>query len=337
MPRLSSPFRNVVAGLVLAVAVAGCDHVTDPDGPNLNDRFGPFRLVEPLAASSQTVDFAAGQSIVFTAQFNKQTDWVLEITGTQSGAVKRIEGFSRELTAENARWDGGTTDLPLFRAEPVTAALFFPSEAGSDTTRATTSATSIRSYPGEVVTGFEESDDATLFLGNFEFDFDLSLTGVNNDVPAAEGERFYRLRGTDNTLDNFFVGLLQITSPSADGYFAVPTTIPEDLFLNAFLYNFEAEFTIVILEVVADANGNGRFDDGTDTIIGSGDIRLDEPGWTAFSRSAADFGLTEAQASQIVAVRAVLISDNTAQPTSREPVDFGVDYITFTAGGPLQL
>jgi hypothetical protein len=274
--------------------------------------------------------------VVFTARFNKQVNWVVEITGQQSGAVKRIEGFSNELTAENARWDGGTTELPLFKAEPVEAALLVPEE-GADTTRAALEVLTPRTYPGEVVTGFEADDEADLTLGNFEFELNTAASGLSMEVPAAEGDTFYLLRGTDTVVDNFFVGLVQITSPSESGYFTVPTSVPEDLFFNTFLYSFGTEHTIIVLEVIADANGNGEFDDGTDTVFGSGDIVLDEPGWTAFNRSLAEFGMTQAQAQQIVAVRAILISNNNTQPTPRLPVDFGIDYLTFTAGAPLQL
>ncbi|MEM6327194.1 MAG: hypothetical protein AAF791_08755 [Bacteroidota bacterium] len=337
MPRFSTFPRSVLAvGLVLAAGLSGCDHFTDPDGPNLTDRFGPFQLVEAVAADRATVDFAGGESVVFTAQFNKQTTWVLEIVGQESGAVRRIEGFSRELNADNARWSGRTTELPFFRPEDVVATLSFPDEPDANETTTQVSVQSARTYPGNVVTGFEQGDPGDIFLGNFEFDFDLSVTGVRTDPPAAEGNAFYRLRGTDATLNNFFVGLVRVTSQNANGYFTVPTAIPEDLYLNAFLRNFDAENTIIILEVVVDANGNGRFDNN-DSIIGSGDIRLSEPGWTAFSRPISEFGLDEAQAQQIVAIRAVLISDNSAQPTPREPVDFGIDYITFTAGAPLEL
>lgn len=322
--------------LAVGLVLTGCDHATDMvDGPRLIDRFGEFTLLEPLAASQPTVDFTASESVVFTARFNKQVNWVVEITGQESGAVKRIEGFSNELTAENARWDGGTTELPLFKAEPVEAVLLVPEE-DADPTRANIEVLTPRTYPGEVITGFEADDEADLFLGNFEFELD-NTSGLSMEVPAAEGERFYLLRGTDTVVDNFFVGLVQITSSSESGYFTVPTSVPENLFFNAFLYNFGSDNTIIILEVVADANGNGQFDDGTDTVFGSGDIVLEEPGWTAFDRSLAEFGMTQAQAQQIVAVRAVLISNNNTQPTPRLPVDFGIDYLTFTAGAPLQL
>jgi len=330
MPRLLRPARFVV-GLALLAGLAGCDHTTDPDGPNLIDRFGPFAIVEPLAADRATADFAAGEAVVFSARFNKQTAWVLEITGQTSGAVHRIEGVSNALDATNARWTGRTTDLPFFRAEPVEAALFFPSEAGSDTLRTSLAVATPRAYPGAVVAAFEGGE--TIRVGNFEFEFQGA--GPSSEVPAAQGNTFYLLRGTDSVVPNFFVGLIDILPP-ANTYTVVPTTVPSELFVNAFLYSFGTPNTIAVVQVVADANGNRRFDDGTDTVFVFLDQPVDWTGWRAINRSLGDMGMTETQVQQIVAVRVLLISDRNNQPTPPLPVDYGIDYVTFTAGGPLE-
>lgn len=318
---------------LLAVAVAGCDHMTDPDGPSLVDRFGDFALLEPLEASTGAVDFAAGEAVTFSARFNKQTDWVLEIVGQQSGAVKRIEGFSNELSAANASWRGGTTELPLFKDEPVTASLFFPDEAGSDTTRVELAVLSPRAYPGDVVAAFEGGDN--IRLGNFEFE--LQNFGISAEVPPAQGDGFYLFRGTDNVVNNFFVGLVELLPTGGDSYHAVPTTVPEDLYLNFFLYGFDTPNTIAVVQVIADANGNGVFNDGTDTVFPFGDVPIDFTGWRAFSKPLSELGLTQQQAGEIVNVRVLLISDNNSQPSPPLQVEYGIDYVTFTAGGPLQL
>src|SRR5210317_562622 len=104
--------------LGLGLALISCNHETDFfDGPDLIDRFGEFKVNSSLAVSQPTVDFAAGESVYFTAAFNKNIDWVIEIKGNESGAVKRITNFDKEITEDNATWEGGTTVLPLFRAE----------------------------------------------------------------------------------------------------------------------------------------------------------------------------------------------------------------------------
>ncbi|RMH54287.1 MAG: hypothetical protein D6685_14935, partial [Bacteroidetes bacterium] len=302
--------------MLAALVAAGCDHITDPDGPRLIDRFGDFALLEPLAASRTAVDFAAGQDVVFTARFNKQVNWVVEIVGETSGALKRIEGFSSELTAENARWRGGTTQLPLFRQEPVEARLFVPEEA-SDTTRIRLDVLAPKVYEGQVVADFEGGD--LISVGNFEFEFD-DTAGITSDPPAAQGNGFYLMRGQDDVVaNNFFVGLITIRPPGG-GTFDVPTNIASELYLNCFLYGSGTPYTIAVVEVVVDGNGSGTYEDGQDLVVPlGGDVEfpnlgtIDFEGWTHYAEPASSFGafgagLTDEQTRQIVAVRVVLIS-----------------------------
>ncbi|MEL6610735.1 MAG: hypothetical protein AAFQ53_01465 [Bacteroidota bacterium] len=327
--------------LACVLTLAACDHATDGiDGPFLVDRFGEFTLVEPLSAVQAEVDFAGGQTLAFEAAFNKQSNWVIEITGQESGAVKRIEGFSREIDDRVATWNGSTSVLPFFRAEPVEAKLLIDGAVLEESPPVTVDVTSARVYPGEEVTGFEEDDPATLVLGNFEFEFDLTATGPSSEIPAAEGESFYLLRSTGGptVADPFFIGLTSIF-PAADGpdYFSVPTTIPEDLFFNAALYSFGTPNTIAVVQVGVDSNGNGVYNDGIDAVVSVIDQPVDWQGWQLFSIPFSDTNFTQEQLETIVAVRVLLISDNNGQPNPPLPVDYGIDFITFTAGGPLEL
>jgi hypothetical protein len=338
-PHPAAGFLAACLLLALGLGATGCDHVTDPDGPNLIDRFGDFRIVDPVEASQATVDFAGGGSVAFTARFNKQVAWVVEITGRESGAVKRIEGFSNELTAENAQWNGSTTELPLFRDEIVDVDLFVPAE-NSDTTRAVVEVLVPRTYPGTVVADFEGADNIT--VGNFEFEFQgagisTSPVVMMSDVPAGQGSAFYLLRGTDRVVRNFFVGLIDIRPRGGASFFPVPTTVPENLYFNMFLRSFGTEHTIAVVQVIADGNGSGGFEDGQDTVFPFGDIRPDWTGWRLFSKPVSELGMTQTQASQIVAVRVLLISDNNSQPATPLQVTYGIDNITFTGGGPLEL
>ena len=318
--------------LALGLGTAGCDHVTDPDGPNLTDRFGDFAILDSLSADRATVDFAAGETVTFLARFNKQVDWVVEITGRESGAVKRIEGFSNELTAENARWAGGTTELPLFKDELVDAVLLVPEEM-ADTSRAAVEVLSARTYAGNVAADFEGTDNIT--VGNFEFEFQNA--GISSEVPPGQGNGFYLLRGADRNLRNFFVGLIDIRPRANAGFFTVPTSVPEDLYFNMFLRGLGTEYTIAVVQLIADGNGTGRYEVDQDTVFPYGDIPVDFEGWQLFSKTVAEIGMTQTQAQQIVAIRVVLISDANAQPTPAQPVAFGIDYLTFTAGRALQL
>ena len=326
--------RSVFASSLLVLAVAGCDHVTEIDGPRLTDRFGDFALLDPLVASQAEVDFAAGESVTFAARFNKQTNWVVEVVGQESGATKRIEGFSNELTADNARWDGGTTELPFFKDEPVTASLLLPDEDQTDTTRTDVTVLTPRVYEGSVISAFEGGDQ--IQVGNFEFEFQNA--GITSEVPAGEGDAFYVLRGTEPASGgtrNFFVGLIDIRPPGR-GLLTVPTSVPEDLYFNFLLRSYDTAYTIAVIQLVVDKNGTGAYELDQDDVFPFGDIPVDFEGWKLFSKSVGELGLTQQQAQNIVGVRVVLISDNNAQPATPQQVAFGIDYITFTAG-PLEL
>lgn len=335
---LLSSFRQRLLVLLLLVAATGCSHDTSMvDGPLLTDRFGGFLLLEPLMVSQQAADFANGESIIFSAEFNKQVNWVLEITGTTSGAVKRFEGFSRAITDENARWRGGTTELPFFKAEDCTVVLTVLNEEGAEPLTTEVTVLSPRIYEGDVVADFEANAGSDIFFGNFEFELTTD-TGRSTEVPAAEGDFFYLFRGTDNVVTNFFVGLIDIkASITGETYFPVPTTVPEDLFFNMFLYSFGTPNTIAVVQLIVDTNGTGAFEDGQDEAFPYGDLPVDWEGWQAFSKPVSEIGLTQAQVQEIVAVRVLLISDENNQPNPPLEVDYGVDYLTFTAGGPLEL
>lgn len=332
--------RFFYKGLLLLsfLTLVSCDHETDFfDGPNLIDRFGEFNLVEGLSASASSVDFAAGETVFFQAQFNKRVNFVLSITGTESGAVKRIEGFDNILNADNATWEGGTTDLPLFGEELCMVELLIPE---ADSLRLTTEVTSTsrKNYEGNVYTAFENDPADNIFFGNFEFEFTAN-TGRRNDGLAAEGDWYYFFEGTDDVVPNFFVGLIDIqASITGNTYAPVPTTIPEELYFNAFMYSDGGPHGIAVLQVVTDTNDSGAFEDGPDqTFQVEGDFPLNWIGWRQVSFALGELGMTEEQVSKIVNVRALLISDMNSQPNPPLQVDYRLDYITFTAGQPLQL
>ena len=112
---------------VLILVLFSC-HKKDSiiDGPSLEDLNGQFSVLIPLAASSDSVDFASGETVYFTALFSKTSEWNLKITGLVSGAVKTMTGTSNELNASSSLWSGETTNLPIFKNENCKVELTFP-------------------------------------------------------------------------------------------------------------------------------------------------------------------------------------------------------------------
>jgi hypothetical protein len=330
--------RIIFIILPIFVFLTSCERETkDFDGPSLVDRFGEFQLTETLSASRATVDFSSGQNVFFEAQFSKSIAWVVRITGKESGAVKLIEGFDRILTEENAVWNGTTTELPLFKAEECLVELIIPEE-DSLTISLDVMVTGSRVYEGNLVTDFESDPGGSLFTGDFEFELSPN-TGITDFITAGQGDKFFFFEGTDDVVANFFTGLIRIF-PSINGetFFSLPTTDPENAYFNFFLYGDLTPNTIAVIQFFTDSNGDGEFTDGVDQSFQvEGDFPVNFEGWKFFSHTLAEIGMSEAQASEIVAIQVLLISNLNAQPSPPEPVRFGIDYLTFTQDQPLQL
>ncbi len=105
--------------LLLSVSVLiGCNRSdAEFEGPSLDNVFGDFSVIEDFTVSNSAVDFAGNESTYFNAQFSKQVDWEINITGLQTGAHKVITGLSDNIGAALSTWDGSTTHLPMFAAE----------------------------------------------------------------------------------------------------------------------------------------------------------------------------------------------------------------------------
>jgi len=331
-------FLSIFLVLSTMFMFSGCDHDTDTfDGPSLIDQFGPFVVDTDFSASQSTVDFLNGETVFFNAAFNINVNWVVEITGSESGSIKRIEGFSNELNASNATWNGGTTVLPLFTEEEVTAVLTIP-EMEDFFATTTIDVLSERTFEGFLFTDFEEEFGVDAFVGNFEFEFTPD-TGRDPSFPA-EGDFSFRFEGTDNVVPNFFVGLVDFKSTiTGNDLLQFPTTVPEDLFFNFFIFSDGGPHGIGIIQFAVDTNDSGAFEDNMDqTFQVSPDIDLSIfEGWKQISYPMSDTGISQSDLEKIVAIRVLLISDMNAQPTPPLEVGFGLDYMIFTEDGPLDL
>lgn len=331
---------QLIAVFFLTITFSACDHEKDTfDGPSLVDRFGEFTVVEDLSVSQATVDFAAGETVFFTASFNKNVNWILTITGEVSGAQKIIEGFDKDINIDNALWDGGVTQPPFFNIEVCNVTLTVPEEPSYAGTT-TVEALSRKSYAntGSLLVDFETANPG-IIQRNFDFKF-LPSTGIRSDIIAGEGDSFLFLEGTNNGVaDPFFIGLYEIlASVTGETYIPVPTSVPEDLYFNYFVYSDGRPYGTAIVDFVVDSNDDGVFNAGDTFINPFGETPLDWTGWRLISFPMSTLGnITQEQIEKLVAARLILISDHNAQPVPPEPVAFGVDFMIFTEGGPLEL
>jgi len=328
---------------VSAAIVAGCEHDDAPDGPNLVDRFGPFTVQDTLTASRDSVDFSAGERVTFGARFNKNVQWEIKIEGLESGAVKFISDFDRFVGPDNASWDGGTTELPFFTTEDCRVTISVPDEdeGYGDTLMVTISG--LKVYDGTLLTDFEASPGSDIIVRNFQFELNLAESGRRDAavIPPAQGEFSLAITGSDNAQDPF-VGLIEVYSQLAGNtYLQLPSNNPQETFFNCFIYSDGRPHTIAILELIIDSNENGQFNDVQDGSVSTGPLPVNWTGWEPYSISLADFGITDSEdMARILLMRVILINDianNPNQPGPPEEIQFGVDFVTFTQGGPLQL
>jgi hypothetical protein len=321
------------------VVFIGCDQeMENLVEEELIEDIGSFSVLSDFMASQSTADFANGEKVFFNAEFNKNVSWIIEITGSETGSIKRIEGFSKTLDATNTSWNGGTTELPLFREERVNAVLLIP-EMPDFLETATIEVLSEKEFAGILFTDFEEDMEMDLILRDYEFEL-TPETGLQTDFPL-EGDFYYQLEGTDEVVENFFVGLIEIkSSVTGSNILELPTTIPEDLFFNFFLLSDGGPHGEAIVQFIVDTNDSGAFEG--DPASGDRSFRVainydlsNFNGWKQISHPMSDTGMTQEELEKIVAIRLILISDLDSQPSPPLPVNFGVDFLSFTVDGPL--
>jgi len=135
------------------------------EGPSLNNLYGELSILESLNVVGDGADFSVGENIYFTASFSKQVDWQVKIKGLNSGSVKIIYGKSDAINQSNSTWDGGSTQLPFFRAEDCEVELTF--DMHDDTI-----------YNQLNIKGEKEyNDESTVLIADFENGFNPNFTG----------------------------------------------------------------------------------------------------------------------------------------------------------------
>lgn len=253
------------------------------DGPSLNDIYGDFSILDSLSASAATVDFSAGQQLTFSAEFSKNVNWKIAITGNTSGAVYTIEGFSRLIDATNAIWDGSATTLPMFRSEDCVAQLTIDGE--DDTLTAPISVLGTK-----VITG--------LILSDFEGEFnpgwntfvqsgaDMSFIITDSD-PAAQGSKYYDMGGTVDW--DWLLGLIDIPGSAYGATTFALNSNPNNVYFNVMLSKIPGlNNGLVLFQFREDDNGDGVYTDGEEDLFSIEVALNNEDGWQLISSKYAD-------------------------------------------------
>ena len=328
--------NRIIAAIALVGILGACKVEDEFAGPDLNDLYGSFRILQPLDISDREVDFIGGETTFFTAEFSKKVEWEVQIKGLNSGAIKRITGFDSNLDQANATWDGTTTALPMFRMEECAVQLTIVGVA--DTLRDTLNIVSTRAQAGLLLSDFEEgfNNDWIPFVqsgANMSF----NVVDANN---AAQGNRYYDMGGTVNW--DWLIGMFDIPAVAYGADHFQLNSNPDNVYFNAFLFKPEnINNSLILFQFREDDDGDGAYTDGEEDMF-SVQIDPSQDGWQHMYYKYADLqtlsngqpaaaignGLHEPD--KLVQVSVLFL----ANPTSGYSQGY-LDYLIFTENGPL--
>ncbi len=322
--------------LFAALLLAACERDTSTLGPNLSDIYGEFKVFENFAVAKPNVNFTTGESEWFTARFSKTVDWEVHIIGQTSGAEKIITGKSGVLDQSNSLWNGSTTVLPMFKAEPCIAILTVPDEQFADTITLTVAGTKVNT--GFVVADFESGINPgwTIFKqtgANMSFNIVASPT-------AAQANNYYDMGGEVDW--DYLIGLMDFPSSAYQEPAFPLSSNPANVYFNVFLgVPTGVTNEIVLFQFREDENGDGIYQSNEDMY--SLELKNLPEGWQTISVKYADLvalvngvpstpaGNALHEPNKLLMVSMLFLAD----PASGYSQTF-MDYIIFTENAPLE-
>lgn len=203
--------KYVLALMLSAACFVSCERDSDANKITLTDIYADFEIKESLDVNRTSIDFEQGENTHFTAEFSKPVIWELSITGNKSGAEKTITGFSKELNAETAIWDGSTTIFPMFKSgEDCSVELNVPAE---DTTLVLSESITVKKAKentGFLIDDFEgKTADVTEDWGSFiQSGASMKFNTVRHMKKAAQGQYFYTMQG--EVIWDWLIGMIHI-------------------------------------------------------------------------------------------------------------------------------
>ena len=322
--------------LITALAIQGCKVDEEFEGPSLTDLYGSFAILEDFDITDRSVNFSENETTTFTALFNKNVSWKLEIKGLSSGAVKEITGFSSQLDATNALWNGSTTILPMFRPEECAVELTFANEA--DTLRDTLDVTGSRVNAGFLLSDFETglpSGWNTFVQSGANMTFI-----VQNNNNAAQGSRYYDMGGTVGW--DWLKGLVNIPATAYGSSHFDLTSNPDGLYFNVMIYKpEEINNALVLFQFKEDDNLDGTYNTSNEDLFAV-EVSPSVNGWSLISvnygematlvngQPAAAIGNGIREPHKLKEISVLFL----ANPTSGYSQSY-MDYLIFTENGPL--
>lgn len=253
------------------------------DGPSLTDIYGDFNLINSLTVSTNSVDFSAGQTVSCGAEFSKNVNWKIEITGQSSGGVNVIEGFSRIIDATNAVWDGSASTLPMFKTEECIVMLTIENEA--DTLYQNVTVTGTKPIVGLVLSDFEGEWNPG-WSSFVQSGADMTFI-ISDESSAGQGSKYYDMGGLVDW--DWLIGLVDIPATAYGAPTFTLNSNPNDVYFNVMLSKLPGLTNgIVLFQFREDDNGDGVYTEGDEDLF-SVEVKLtSNDGWQLVSSKYAD-------------------------------------------------
>lgn len=237
-----------------------CKKQTTFDGPSVEEIFSDFNVREPFDVSRDSVAFAAGENVNFTAKFNKIVSWKIVISGPSSRAKKIITGQSKVIDVTNSVWNGSTTIFPIFKNEMCNAQLTFDGE--TDTFNVPVKIRSVKANAGLVVADFENGLNSAwnrFAQSGANMDF-----AVKTDTFSPQGARHLKMSGTVNW--DYLIGLIDFPARAYGGTNSFPlSTNPNDVYFNCLIYGVgNTNESLVLFQFKEDENADGVINANSD-------------------------------------------------------------------------
>jgi hypothetical protein len=299
--KLKSLFYIVLIG---STSLLSCQK-DDVEGPELQDIFGEFEVLQPLTLSSNTVNFENSESVEFFAQLSIRTDWKITVTGLESGAKKVISGREREVSNGVAVWDGTITFAPLFSEEQCTTMMTFkqyPDTLFGDTI--TVQATKPESAIDILISDVEDSGQGfNAFTEPASFNQAVSGSYFQNlftnppgfmEVVPAEQQGFWAM--TANNSGSIFICGMSLASQSSQQdpeglYYDFGTLNPDHVYINALVFGFGDGNSRMSIGMQEDDNQDGVYDRFTEGTYNT-EFVVDWTGWKVVSIPLSSFNLS---------------------------------------------
>lgn len=333
-------FGNLAFFLLVSLSLfhAGCQRVAEFEGPDLNDIYGDFAVLEDFSVSSAQVDFSKNETVFFKARFSTITNWKIEIKSLATGGIKIIEGRSKVIDATNATWDGSTTVFPRFGIGNCSVLLRV--EADSSEHQASVQVNGMFQPKGKLIADFETPiNPAWKFF--VQSGANMSFR-IDSKRPAPEGQKYFDLGGTVNW--DWLIGMFDIPSSSmgASGFDLAAN--PDDLYFNAVVFRPDSlPNGFLLLRFSEDENGDGKFNESNEDQYAI-ELREFQSGWNVVSIKYSDLqylvngtpaspkGNGVKNPDKLNMVSCLFL----ANPSSGY-AQVLMDYMIFTTGAPLKL